>query len=612
MAFYRSEIINITRYKNATFVKLVASASGFVSYDFEPEDGSGTFTPEEITIRATYGGNLVFRRWEYSLNGETWSRLEYGQAGITFDTLSLTIPASCSLFSNTNCALTIRCVAGDPEQYDAVTITREVDPLQVYRKSSAGISNLADKISLIATDEQLRQFTAAETFYSKYAEFSVGMGEFKQEVVGTYATKEYADGAAGAAEANAKDYADRYFITSSVYNTKMQQTDTAISTQAAAITGLAGDVAAKATVFSQGTAPASGMTDGDLWVDTANNNEVYRYQSTGENPGWKPVINASAIVSQINQTAEQIAISGNKINLSGLVTANENFKILNDGSIQAKNADLSGIINVGGNSGGAINIFDSTNTKAAEITSNGFTFFSNGVSRWRGTSNYTRSGTTKTIDKELGITDGALVIYSGNWANPTTKNSIMMLGNTYDEVGYPMASITFNRNNQFMIGALNLSNHSYKPVVKIKGAFTTGFSNPVWVNASLKTEGMLLSTTRGYPVNIYGGDSGGGGYFMMGCLVFVNISFTLDASWTNFSSYKCADGFPEHAPGNGTYSDYSGMRVTPLSTNLTNGSATINRNGELTISGKRNGTWIQVWGIYPTEIDPDNYGGYEV
>lgn len=379
MAFYRSEIINITRYKNATFVKLTASASGFVSYDFEPEDGSGTFTPEEITIRATYGGNLHFGKWEYSRDGETWEELMDGKGEVIVAASGLTVPASSSLFSLTNSAITFRCTADDGESADTYTLTREVDPLQVYRKSSAGISNLADKISLIATDEELKRFTTAETFYSKYAEFSATMGEFRQNVTGTYATKKYADDAADAAEASAKNYIDRNYVQADVYNTQIQQTDAAISAQAAAIQGLAGDVAVKATVFSQGTAPASGMTDGDLWVDTANNNEVYRYQSTGENPGWKPVVNASAIVSQINQTAEQIQINANKINLNGLVTANENFKILTDGSIEAKNASMSGIINIGTGGGvnGEIRLY-SGGTRFGYISNVGISFVNEG------------------------------------------------------------------------------------------------------------------------------------------------------------------------------------------------------------------------------------------
>ncbi len=50
------------------------------------------------------------------------------------------------------------------------------------------------------------------------------------------------------------------------------------------------------------------------------------------------------IISEINQYAEEIRKQASKIILEGLVTANSNFKILEDGSIEAKNADISGSV----------------------------------------------------------------------------------------------------------------------------------------------------------------------------------------------------------------------------------------------------------------------------
>jgi hypothetical protein len=54
--------------------------------------------------------------------------------------------------------------------------------------------------------------------------------------------------------------------------------------------------------------------------------------------------NGNEIASLINQTATTIKLKAEKIALEGLVTANENFKILLDGSIEAVNAKLSGAI----------------------------------------------------------------------------------------------------------------------------------------------------------------------------------------------------------------------------------------------------------------------------
>lgn len=51
------------------------------------------------------------------------------------------------------------------------------------------------------------------------------------------------------------------------------------------------------------------------------------------------------IISSINQTAESIKIQASKIKLEGLVTANENFKILADGSIESVNGKFIGTVN---------------------------------------------------------------------------------------------------------------------------------------------------------------------------------------------------------------------------------------------------------------------------
>ena len=74
------------------------------------------------------------------------------------------------------------------------------------------------------------------------------------------------------------------------------------------------------------------------------------------------------VISKINQSAEQISISANKINLNGVITANQNFKILNDGSMEAKNGNFSGNISLVDNG-----IGDTSNNKLS-ITKNGSSF----------------------------------------------------------------------------------------------------------------------------------------------------------------------------------------------------------------------------------------------
>ena len=55
-------------------------------------------------------------------------------------------------------------------------------------------------------------------------------------------------------------------------------------------------------------------------------------------------VTKAEVISEINQSADEIKIKANKISLEGIVTANENFKILEDGSIESKNGSFSGNI----------------------------------------------------------------------------------------------------------------------------------------------------------------------------------------------------------------------------------------------------------------------------
>lgn len=53
-------------------------------------------------------------------------------------------------------------------------------------------------------------------------------------------------------------------------------------------------------------------------------------------------VEKSKVISEINQSAEAVSINANKINLNGVVTANENFKILEDGTMKCKDAEIIG------------------------------------------------------------------------------------------------------------------------------------------------------------------------------------------------------------------------------------------------------------------------------
>ncbi len=154
----KSQPLSISRYSNGTLVKLSVSDSAFVSYDFDPENNTGTYTPTSITITPTFSGGVKFGSWRYSTDGATFRNIVSGQHGFTINGGAVILAATSDLYATTNSAVIVACVGDDPTYFDTVTIMRYVDPTFVFRQTSTAIKQTNDKISLIATDEQLEKY----------------------------------------------------------------------------------------------------------------------------------------------------------------------------------------------------------------------------------------------------------------------------------------------------------------------------------------------------------------------------------------------------------------------------------------------------------------------
>lgn len=114
------------------------------------------------------------------------------------------------------------------------------------------------------------------------------------------------------------------------------------------------------------TATPTGAKEGEYWYNPATK-EIKRYtgsawvvdntvcmpttwtqnmqtqlEITAE--GLSSTVTKDNIISTINQSSEAVSISASKINLNGVVTANNNFKIDTNGKMSCVNADISGKI----------------------------------------------------------------------------------------------------------------------------------------------------------------------------------------------------------------------------------------------------------------------------
>ena len=130
-------------------------------------------------------------------------------------------------------------------------------------------------------------------------------------------TKQYAESAAETAESNAKqDTADKLkdYSTTTEMNTRINAT----------AEGISAEVTRKLQSYST----------------TEQMNSAIRQTADSINTEVSKKVNGDEIISKINQSAENVSIEANKINLNGAVTAHQNFKIGLDGSMEA----LSGLI----------------------------------------------------------------------------------------------------------------------------------------------------------------------------------------------------------------------------------------------------------------------------
>ena len=89
-------------------------------------------------------------------------------------------------------------------------------------------------------------------------------------------------------------------------------------------------------------------------IDLSVNQKLSNYSTTTEmnsaitvkaneiNSTVSQKVGKNEVISSINQSAEAVTINAGKINLNGAVTANQNFKIKTDGSMEAKNGTFTG------------------------------------------------------------------------------------------------------------------------------------------------------------------------------------------------------------------------------------------------------------------------------
>lgn len=198
-------------------------------------------------------------------------------------------------------------------QQNTESITSEV------KRASEAEGDLSTKITQTAesiTSEVSKNYETKENATNTKTELETSIqqtadgftAELSKQVT---ETKEYAESAAETAESNAKqDTADKL---------KDYSTTTEMNTQInATAEGISAEVSRKLQSYST----------------TEQMNSAIRQTADSINTEVSKKVNGDEIISKINQSAENVSIEANKINLNGAVTANQNFKIGSDGSAE--------------------------------------------------------------------------------------------------------------------------------------------------------------------------------------------------------------------------------------------------------------------------------------
>lgn len=198
-------------------------------------------------------------------------------------------------------------------QQNAESIATEV------KRANEAEGNLSTKITQTAesiTSEVSKNYETKENATNTKTELE---SSIKQTADGFTAelskqvteTKQYAESAAETAESNAKqDTADKLknYSTTTEMNTRINAT----------AEGISAEVTRKLQSYST----------------TEQMNSAIRQTADSINTEVSKKVNGDEIISKINQSAENVSIEANKINLNGAVTANQNFKIGLDGSVE--------------------------------------------------------------------------------------------------------------------------------------------------------------------------------------------------------------------------------------------------------------------------------------
>lgn len=160
---------------SARGVDVYQSASAFLNYT--PNLSTQTFLPESITLTPTFTGGLTFGAWNYRLGNASalsnWISA-VGANGVTISELHvLTIVPSSTLFTNSCSEIVFQCVDSTGAFAKTIVVSKQIDARSSYAVTNASIADTNDKIALIASSDELSNYTTTNTLASKQSSLNL-------------------------------------------------------------------------------------------------------------------------------------------------------------------------------------------------------------------------------------------------------------------------------------------------------------------------------------------------------------------------------------------------------------------------------------------------------
>lgn len=176
------------------------------------------------------------------------------------------------------------------------------------------------------------------TTVSKTYATTTQLNTAKNDAVST--AKSYTDSAKSSALTTAKGYADAAEDAANTNTANLLKSYSTTAQMNSAINQKANEITAS---VSSTYATKSALNNANSEIDAL---QTWRSEASlkitdsaivatvTSSSSWATKADKANLISQINQSAEQVAISASKIKLEGIITANGNFKILADGSME--------------------------------------------------------------------------------------------------------------------------------------------------------------------------------------------------------------------------------------------------------------------------------------